>query len=563
MNEYDIGGAFEAIEQELMASMIRNMDRHRAEEIEEGYEWSMWQTEQLKALEKYKLDNHKKYDKQFKSINAQVGELIWQARQEGGMKQEEEILRAIKNGFKNYKPVSAALQGEFFKLNTRKLESLISATTGDMKKAETAVLRMANDQYRKAIFNAQVYANTGAGTYEKAVDMATKDMLSRGLNCIEYKNGARHTLSDYADMAIRTASKRAYLQGEGEKRQEWGISTVIMNKRGNPCPKCLPYVGKVLIDDVWSGGKSTDGSYPLMSAAIEHGLYHPRCKDSHSTYFPGISTADDTWTKEELEGIGQANKQEAEMQYAKRQVKKYSRLADFSLDKDNKKKYAQKSGSWKEKFNNLHQYILNDLDSKIANFNTGLGKIKNADVKSLLYQSRKRVRIKKSLSTRSYYDDNNRVVSLSRYADESTIAHELFHEIDSRYSITKSGMLTQVINRDYEKLKSNAMHSGSNIEDMLYSKYPKAFQKTRRGIKLREEYRGVSDILNGMSNGEINLGFFHRKDYWNDELALPSETWAQYGRILYSQNDDVLKMTEEIFPETNGEILRILKEMIK
>lgn len=91
-----------------------------------------------------------------------------------------------------------------------------------MQKAEAAVLRMANDQYRKIIYNAQVYANTGAGTYEKAVDMATKDFLSAGLNCVEYANGARHTLSDYADMAIRTASKRAYLQGEGEMRQQWG-----------------------------------------------------------------------------------------------------------------------------------------------------------------------------------------------------------------------------------------------------------------------------------------------------------------------------------------------------
>ncbi len=31
------------------------------------------------------------------------------------------------------------------------------------------MFRMANDQYRK-VFNAQVYANTGNGTYEKAVD---------------------------------------------------------------------------------------------------------------------------------------------------------------------------------------------------------------------------------------------------------------------------------------------------------------------------------------------------------------------------------------------------------
>ena len=36
-NEYDLAEAFQRIENELMASMIRNMDRHRAEETEEGY----------------------------------------------------------------------------------------------------------------------------------------------------------------------------------------------------------------------------------------------------------------------------------------------------------------------------------------------------------------------------------------------------------------------------------------------------------------------------------------------------------------------------------------------
>ena len=81
----------------------------------------------------------------------------------------------------------------------------------------------------------------------------------------------------------------------------------------------------MLIDDVWSGG-SKDGvnpetgkRYPLMSYAISKGLYHPRCKDSHTTYFPGISTTDDTWTKEELENVGLQSRQEARQQYAKRQ----------------------------------------------------------------------------------------------------------------------------------------------------------------------------------------------------------------------------------------------------
>ena len=374
MDDYDITAAFEAIENELIASMMRNMSRHRAEETEEGYEWSMWQAEQLKALEKYKRENQKRYKKQFKNINKQIAVLIKQARQEGNMEQEIKILQAIKKGWKvhgkNGSPRPKSMTAEFFRLNDRKLAALIEATVHDMQEAEKAILRKAEDDYRKAIFNAQVYANTGAGTYEKAVDMATRDMLSRGLGCVEYANGSRHTLVDYASMAIRTASKRAYLYGEGEKRQEWGITTVIMAKRGNPCPKCLPFVGKVLVDDVWSGGRSdgydpeTGKRYPTISHAIECGLYHPRCRDSHTTYFPGISTANDKWTAKELRAIGLNYDAEQRQQYAKRQAEKYGRLEEYSLDEENKKHYKNKVEQWKavEKASNFD--ILNTENTK-------------------------------------------------------------------------------------------------------------------------------------------------------------------------------------------------------
>ena len=52
--------------------MIRNMRRHKLEEIDEDKQWTMWQALQLKALEKYKKDNQKKYGKQFKNINDQI-----------------------------------------------------------------------------------------------------------------------------------------------------------------------------------------------------------------------------------------------------------------------------------------------------------------------------------------------------------------------------------------------------------------------------------------------------------------------------------------------------------
>ncbi|MGN0464909.1 MAG: phage minor capsid protein [Lachnospiraceae bacterium] len=360
--EYDITAAFQKIENELISSMIRNLKRHKVEEINEKKQWEMWQALQLKSLEKYRIENQKKFGNEFAKINQKIKELLHIFKTEGGMKQEIKILQAIRKGFKvkgknkSKKTKKTYYKAEFFKVNDRKLDSLIKATINDMEKVEVAVLRRSNDIYRKVIFDAHVYANTGAGTYEKAVDMATKDFLARGIDCIEYKNGARHTISDYSRMAIRTASKRAYLQGEGEKRQEWGHSLVIVNKRGNPCPKCLPFCGKVFIDDVWSGGKKEDGDYPLLSTAVSAGLYHPNCKDSHTTYFPGVSTPPGgKYSKAEIEEVKEKYKKEQKQQYAKRQKEKYDRLAEFSLDRENKEKYKAKSSIWERftrKYNN-------------------------------------------------------------------------------------------------------------------------------------------------------------------------------------------------------------------
>lgn len=377
--EYDIEKAFRAIEDELIASMIRNLDHHRAEETKEGFNWTQWQVEQIKALERYKAENKKKFKKSFSNINDSIEVMIFAARQAGGTEQEQKILRALKKGLKASK-VSQGTEGAFFKLNTRKLNALIKATKSDFNRAEKAMLRMSEDKYRQIIFNAQVYANTGAGTYEKAVDMATKDFLKAGINCIEYANGARHTMKDYAKMAIQTANKRAYLTGEGEMRQSWGISTVIMNKRANACPKCLPFVGKVLIDDVWSGGDASDGNYPLMSSAIAAGLYHPNCKDIHTTYFPELDEEPDSkFTKEELEKVKEDYKQDQKQQYAGRMVEQFDRLSKYSLDSDNKKMYEVRKEQWENVSKEYERGYIDNNSQRIGTNKIDLDYINSKD----------------------------------------------------------------------------------------------------------------------------------------------------------------------------------------
>lgn len=355
MSDYNIKEAFERIENELIDSMMRNFSRHRAEETKEGYNWTQWQAEQLKSLEEYRKHNAKKFGKRFKTINGKVEEMIRTAKADGNASQEAEILEAVKDGFKAPKKPSAHSTAEFFKMNDRKLDALIKSTTDDLKRAETAVLRMSNDKYRKAIFNAQVAMNTGAVTYEKAVDIACKDMLNAGLNCVEYKNGARHTLSDYADMAVKTANKRAYLRGEGEKRAEWGVSLVVVNSRQGGCPDCAKYIGKVFIDDVYSNGKKSDGNYPLLSTAIKNGLFHPRCKDSTSTFYPELDDLDAPLSEDEIKELDRQRGIEEKQQYAQRQAERFDRRAEYSLDGDNKRIAQTRADEWHDRANTLEE----------------------------------------------------------------------------------------------------------------------------------------------------------------------------------------------------------------
>lgn len=355
MSDYNIREAFEKIEDELIDSMMRNFSRHRAEETKEGYNWTQWQAEQLKSLEEYRKHNAKKFGKRFKTINSKVEEMIRTAKADGNASQEAEILEAVKDGFKAPKKPSEHSTAEFFKVNDRKLDALIKSTTDDLKRAETAVLRMSNDKYRKAIFNAQVAMNTGAVTYEKAVDMACKDMLNAGLNCVEYKNGARHTLSDYADMAVKTANKRAYLRGEGEKRAEWGVSLVVVNSRQGGCPDCAKYIGRVFIDDVYSNGKKSDGNYPLLSIAIKNGLFHPRCKDSTSTYYPELDDLDAPLSEDEIKELDRQRGIEEKQQYAQRQAERFDRRAEYSLDEDNKRIAQTRADEWHDRANTLEE----------------------------------------------------------------------------------------------------------------------------------------------------------------------------------------------------------------
>lgn len=151
---------------------------------------------------------------------------------------------------------------------------------------------------------------------EQAVDLAVKDFLAAGINCIQYRDGRLVNIATYAEMAIRTASLRSYLRGAADQRTALGIDTVLVSQYGACSDTCLPWQGRVYIDDVWGSfegeitgarGKSRNGKwYPLLSVAVEEGLFHPNCRHTLSTWIDGISLDTQAAGREKGPGNGGA-----------------------------------------------------------------------------------------------------------------------------------------------------------------------------------------------------------------------------------------------------------------
>jgi hypothetical protein len=389
---YDLRAIYQQMELDLIASLRRNFFRHKNEELKEGFQWEQWQLVKLRNLVKFRRANKAIIGEYSKPIENSINEVLQESfkvgqanvemavkkaqevigeimlpedvnppgdtrkPQEGGIKPQkgrqkspeemENLKDIIERTIENLTLPKAAPENSFFGMNEKKFNALRKSVTDDLKQANRAVLRRMDDVYRQTVYKAHVNLQAGAKTIYQAVDMATKDFLDKGINSIEFKDGRKVNIAAYAEMALRTASQRATFLGEGTKREEWGIHTVLMSAHNNCSIPCLPYQGNVLIDDVYSNGAKEEGPYPLLSEAMEKNAFHPNCRHTLATYFPGITKLPEPVNEEEaIENYKQEQKQRS----MERQIRKWKRTEAGSLDGNNASYANDKVKEWQGK----------------------------------------------------------------------------------------------------------------------------------------------------------------------------------------------------------------------
>lgn len=276
MDEYDIAKLYQEMELELIASLKRNLLRHELKDIEENMEYPQWQALKLRDIQRIKRENQDIIGKYTSNIPKDVKKIIKEEYKQG-KKEAISLFNDANRGKRR-------LNESFFKTNNKKVKAMVDEINGTFKEAEKAIFRMSNDVYQKTIFKAGFYLSHGAVNLKQAVNIAMKDFAKRGINCIEYKDGRRVNIADYARMAVRTASQRARLMAEGDFRKRLKRTLVKITKHGTSCKYCKVYEQQILVDDVYSGGVP-DGKHELLSSAMSKGLFHPNCRHKAPTYY--------------------------------------------------------------------------------------------------------------------------------------------------------------------------------------------------------------------------------------------------------------------------------------
>lgn len=342
MNAYELSLAYEEVEDKILKDLKKTLEKYtKNQDIAKmtKSDWAKFQKDALLGLKEFQEQCLSLYVEDCKDLRKEEIEEIKRQYRKKALEINKELEELAKDG------VIDSHKVEIASLNTKKLKALLNETNKKTSKLqEYAILRSTSDKYKKIIMGAQLYMNSGASTLWGAVDMATMDFLQSGITTIEYKNGANVNIASYSEMALRTADARAQNQADADVREEWDIEPLVLCSEYGACsPTCLPWQGRVYIDDVYGSPTKkmlSETQYERLSVAIGEGLFHPNCRHTLTTWFDGYS--EKPKEKRTDKEISENYKAEQKQRGIEREIRKQKRLRDACLTDEAKKQYDKR-----------------------------------------------------------------------------------------------------------------------------------------------------------------------------------------------------------------------------
>jgi hypothetical protein len=192
------------------------------------------------------------------------------------------------------------------------VDRLAASYAQDTRPLYLRITRVVLDVYRSIVARASTSALLGGLTRRQATQRALDTFAQRGVTGFVDSAGRSWELAAYAEMAVRSVTARAAVEGHIDALAELGVGLVIVSDAPLECPVCAPWEGEVLSLGPESGPRTVRAEKAIqltglraalrppetvavhvagsLTEARGAGLFHPNCRHSLSAFLPGVTT---------------------------------------------------------------------------------------------------------------------------------------------------------------------------------------------------------------------------------------------------------------------------------
>ncbi|MFE6225475.1 phage minor capsid protein [Streptomyces sp. NPDC057854] len=192
------------------------------------------------------------------------------------------------------------------------VDRLAASYAQDTRPLYVRITRAVLDVYRSVVARASSSTLLGSLTRRQATQRALDQFAQRGVTGFVDSAGRSWELAAYAEMAVRSVTARAAVEGHIDALAELGVGLVIVSDAPLECPLCAPWEGEVLSLGPERGPRTVRAEKAIQPAGLRaalrppetvavhvagsltearaEGLFHPNCRHSLSAYLPGVTT---------------------------------------------------------------------------------------------------------------------------------------------------------------------------------------------------------------------------------------------------------------------------------
>lgn len=252
--------------------------------------------------------------------------------------------------------------------NARSVDRLAASAVHDMRPVYQRITRAVTDAYRNVVNRASSNVLLGGLTRRQAAGRALDQFAAKGISGFTDSAGRNWEMASYAEMAVRTVTGRAAVEGHTDSLLALGQQLVIVSDSPLECPLCRPWEGEVLaingasgphtlrLQD-WSKPKPLFGQQPTVAVHVagslpearSAGLFHPNCRHSLSLYLPGVTTRPQSPPHPQ----GATYEDTQQQRYLERQVREWKRRAAAAMDPADRTKANAKVRAYQARIRQL------------------------------------------------------------------------------------------------------------------------------------------------------------------------------------------------------------------